>query len=98
VGLGCLPTTDDAPAGRAAGSWAWAGLANTYDWIDPARRLTGVLLTQIMPFGDAGVLGLSAEFGRAIYAGHAEGGYGQVEEPTRRDAAPVRLTNPRFLR
>lgn len=73
-GLCALITTQEAPTGRAAGSLTWAGLANTYFWIDPARRVTGLLLTQIMPFGDAGVLELFAQFERAIYTGHAERG------------------------
>jgi len=30
------------PEGRSAGSLAWAGLANTYFWIDPARNVAGV--------------------------------------------------------
>ena len=67
-GLGSMLTTQDVPAGRSAGSLSWAGLANTYYWIDPARRITGLLMTQIMPFGDAGVLNLFTEFERAIYA------------------------------
>lgn len=70
-GLGYLLTTEDAPTGRAAGSLTWAGLANTYYWIDPARRITGVILTQILPFGDAAILELFAEFEAAIYAGCA---------------------------
>ena len=50
--------------GRSAGSLAWAGLANTYYWIDPARDVTGVILMQLLPFADgkvpAGVRGLRA--------------------------------------
>lgn len=46
-------------------------LANTSYWIDPARRLTGLLLTQLLPFGDPGVLDLFAGFERAVYAGRA---------------------------
>jgi len=29
------------PAGRSAGSLAWAGLFNTYFWLDPTKRVTG---------------------------------------------------------
>ena len=68
-GLGAMITTQAVPGGRAEGSLCWAGMANTYFWIDPTRRLTGVLLTQIMPFADPGVLDLFARFERAIYAG-----------------------------
>jgi CubicO group peptidase (beta-lactamase class C family) len=66
-GLGYMLTTEAAPTGRSAGSLTWAGLANTYYWIDPARRLTGMILTQILPFADPTVLGLAEQFERAIY-------------------------------
>ena len=35
-GLGFMINTEAAPTGRSAGSLAWAGLANTYFWIDPS--------------------------------------------------------------
>ncbi len=70
-GLGCMITTDETPTGRAAGSLTWAGLANTYFWLDPTRRVTGLLLTQILPFGDPAVLDVFARFERAIYAARA---------------------------
>jgi methyl acetate hydrolase len=70
-GLGYMISTEDADTGRAAGSLAWAGLANTYYWIDPTRRITGLILTQILPFADPTVLTLFANFERAIYAAHA---------------------------
>jgi methyl acetate hydrolase len=69
-GLGYMISTEAAPTGRSAGSLAWAGLANTYFWIDPTRHLTGVILTQILPFADPTVLNLLEQFERAIYAGH----------------------------
>jgi CubicO group peptidase (beta-lactamase class C family) len=67
-GLGFLLNTEEAPTGRAAHSLAWAGLANTYYWLDPTRRLAGVLLTQILPFADDRVLRLFEEFESAVYA------------------------------
>ncbi|MFN8540670.1 MAG: serine hydrolase [Thermomicrobiales bacterium] len=66
-GLAGMLTTDLAPTGRSAGSWAWAGMYNTYFWLDPARRIAGFVLTQILPFCDQPVLDLFAEFERAIY-------------------------------
>jgi len=69
-GLGFMITTETTPAGRSPGSVAWAGLANTYYWIDPTRRITGVILSQILPFVDARVVDLYANFERAIYAEH----------------------------
>ncbi len=67
-GLGFLINTEAAPTGRSAGSLTWGGLANTYYWIDPTRRIAGVFLTQILPFGDAEALSLAGRFERAVYA------------------------------
>ena len=66
-GLGYMISTEAAPTGRSAGSLAWAGLANTYYWLDPTRRVTGVFATQILPFADPAVLDLFAAFEQAIY-------------------------------
>ena len=68
-GLGFMRNKQDLPGGRAAGSLAWAGLGNLYFWVDPARDVSGVLMTQVLPFGDAAVLDLLAGFEAAIYAG-----------------------------
>ena len=57
------------PEGRSAGSLAWAGLANTYYWIDPVRNVTGVILMQVLPFADRACLQVFSDFERAIYAG-----------------------------
>lgn len=65
--LGYLITTEPTPTGRAAGSLAWGGIANTYYWLDPATRVTGLILTQIFPFADPIVLDLFGQFERAIY-------------------------------
>ena len=70
-GLGYMICTEQAPTGRSGGSLAWAGLANTYYWLDPTRRLCGVILTQILPFADPTVLRLFEQFESAIYAGRA---------------------------
>jgi CubicO group peptidase (beta-lactamase class C family) len=68
-GLAYMINAEDAPVGRSAGSLAWAGLANTYYWIEPQRRVAGVILTQILPFADPTVLNLFENFERATYAG-----------------------------
>jgi hypothetical protein len=57
------------PEGRSAGSLAWAGLANTYFWIDPDRDVAGVILMQLLPFADSHCLEAFAGFERGIYAG-----------------------------
>ena len=61
---------EDAPGGgRSAGSLAWAGLGNTYYWIDPSRDVCGVILTQLLPFADKHSLEAFAGFEKGIYAG-----------------------------
>ena len=66
-GLGGMLHLDPGPDGRGAGSWGWAGLFNSYYWIDPARRVCGVIMTQILPFADPRVLRLYGRFERAVY-------------------------------
>jgi CubicO group peptidase (beta-lactamase class C family) len=68
-GLSFLINTAKTPEGRSAGSLAWAGLANTYFWIDPARNVCGVILMQVLPFVDAKCLQAFAGFERGVYAG-----------------------------
>src|ERR1700751_5116492 len=68
-GLSFLITTDKTPEGRSAGSLAWAGLANTFFRIDPARDGGGVILMQMPPFLGARFLEAFAGFERGIYAG-----------------------------
>ncbi|AWL92541.1 serine hydrolase domain-containing protein [Bradyrhizobium ottawaense] len=75
-GLSFLINTAKTPEGRSAGSLAWAGLANTYFWIDPARDVSGVILMQVLPFVDAKCLEAFAGFERGIYAG-LDAGSGQ---------------------
>ena len=66
-GLSFLINTQKAPTGRSAGSLAWAGLANTYFWIDPAKGVGGVYLSQVLPFADKKSFPLYAEFETAVY-------------------------------
>ena len=67
-GLGFLINPEPGPNGRAPGSLAWAGIFNSYYWIDPASGVGGVLMSQLAPFGDPGALGLFAALERAGYA------------------------------
>lgn len=66
-GLAAMITPAAVPHGRSAGSQTWGGIANCYFWLDPAKRIAGVFLTQVMPFGDRRILDLAAAFERAIY-------------------------------
>ena len=68
-GLSFLINSDRTPEGRSPGSLAWAGLANTYFWIDPARDVTGVIMMQVLPFIDPKCMETFASFERGVYAG-----------------------------
>jgi CubicO group peptidase (beta-lactamase class C family) len=68
-GLSFLINTAKTPEGRSPGSLFWAGLANTYFWIDPARNVAGVILMQVLPFADHKCLEAFAGFEHGVYAG-----------------------------
>jgi CubicO group peptidase (beta-lactamase class C family) len=67
-GLGFMISTEPVPGGRSGGSLAWAGLGNTYFWIDPAKGIAGVILMQLLPFADPKALALFDQFEKAVYA------------------------------
>jgi methyl acetate hydrolase len=71
-GLSWLINTEDVPGRRSAGSLAWAGLFNTYYWLDPRKQVAGVLLTQMLPFADPTMLHLLDDFETAVYRATAE--------------------------
>lgn len=66
-GLSFLINPDPLPTGRSAGSLAWAGLANSYFWIDPAKQVAGVYAAQLLPFFDADAVALFGAFESAVY-------------------------------
>jgi CubicO group peptidase (beta-lactamase class C family) len=66
-GLATMITPEASAEGRRAGALAWAGLANTYYWADPAAGKAGLILTQVLPFGDADALGLFGSLERGAY-------------------------------
>jgi methyl acetate hydrolase len=66
-GLTFMINTQAGPAGRSAGSLTWAGLNNTYFWLDPVKKIAGVLMTQTLPFADHTVLEALDAFESAVY-------------------------------
>jgi methyl acetate hydrolase len=56
-----------APTGRPAGGLMWAGLANSFYWIDPTNGVGGVFLSQIFPFADTGSIPTFYDFETAVY-------------------------------
>ena len=53
--------------GRAANSMAWAGLWNTFFWIDPKSDLCAVILMQSSPFFDVPAIETLHAFEAAVY-------------------------------
>ncbi len=66
-GYGFLLTAAPAPSGLPAASLLWAGLANTYFWIDPGNGIGAVVLSQLLPFADPRALGLFLRVQAAMY-------------------------------
>jgi methyl acetate hydrolase len=67
-GLAFPLTESSQPGLRPAGSGGWAGLWNTFFWLDAANGITAGLYTLTMPFCDPGVLAMYEAFERAVYA------------------------------
>jgi methyl acetate hydrolase len=53
--------------GRPAGSLSWAGLGNTYFWIDLKNGIGGVHMAQVLPFVDPRALAQFYAFEKAVY-------------------------------
>jgi methyl acetate hydrolase len=66
-GLSFLINMAQSPTGRSAGSLAWAGLANTYFWIDRRKQVCGVFLSQVLPFYDPAAIDLLTKFETEVY-------------------------------
>jgi methyl acetate hydrolase len=66
-GLSFDINTQPGPNGRGAGSISWAGLLNCYFWLDPVKKVTGALFTQLLPFFDDRVVALNGDFERELY-------------------------------
>lgn len=66
-GLGFHLTLADVPGMRSNGTADWAGIFNTYYWIDRARGIGAVLMTQILPFFDMPVIETLIGFEAAVY-------------------------------
>jgi len=67
-GLGFHLTKVDLPGMRSAGTGDWAGIFNTYYWIDRSAGVGGAIMTQVLPFFDAKVVEALLGFEVAVYA------------------------------
>ena len=71
-GLTFMINEADAPTGRPAGSFGWAGLGNLYYWIDRKNGVGGLWATQLFPFADPAALKSWLAFETAVYRSIAE--------------------------
>ena len=67
-GLGFALNSTSQGTQRGANTLAWAGIYNTFFWIDREKRLGAVLMTQMLPGLDPGPATLLEDFDRAVYA------------------------------
>ena len=58
---------EQAPTGRPAGGLMWAGLANSYFWIDLQNQVAGCYISQQVPFADPRSYGLYEAIETATY-------------------------------
>ena len=66
-GLGFHLTLVDLPGMRSRGTGDWAGVFNSYYWIDRARGVGAVVMTQLLPFFDMRVIETLMGFEAAVY-------------------------------
>ncbi|MDN5874489.1 MAG: serine hydrolase, partial [Sinobacteraceae bacterium] len=66
-GLGFHLTLEDVPGMRSAGTADWAGIFNSYYWIDRQKGVGAVLMTQLLPFFDQQVIDTLMGFESLVY-------------------------------
>ena len=66
-GLGLLLHTDGMEGGRSANAGSWAGLFNSYYWVDREAGKYGIFGTQVLPFYDTVAIKTLLEFEQAVY-------------------------------
>jgi len=71
-GLSFQINEQPAPTGRPAGGLMWAGLANSFYWIDRSTGIGGAYMTQILPFADVRSVPLYYAFETAAYRALAQ--------------------------
>jgi len=67
-GLGFALNPAPLENGRGARTLTWAGIFNTFFWIDRDKGVCAVLMTQMLPFFEDGPQALVYDFDRAVYA------------------------------
>jgi len=66
-GYGLLINSEKIAKKRKAGSGSWAGVLNTYFWVDPKSDVAGVFLTQTLPCYSPNLLNAFEKFEELAY-------------------------------
>jgi CubicO group peptidase (beta-lactamase class C family) len=67
-GLGFALNSQTTGTLRGANTMSWAGIYNTFFWIDTEKQVGAVLMSQMLPGMDPGPRKLIEDFDRAVYA------------------------------
>jgi CubicO group peptidase (beta-lactamase class C family) len=67
-GLGFHLVKADIPGMRSAGTGDWAGIFNTFFWIDRAAGIGALMMAQVLPFFDARIVETLLAFETGVYA------------------------------
>jgi CubicO group peptidase (beta-lactamase class C family) len=67
-GLGFALNAKAVPNSRGANTMSWAGIHNTFFWIDREKQVGAVLMSHMLPFLDPRAAKLLEDFDRAVYA------------------------------
>jgi CubicO group peptidase (beta-lactamase class C family) len=67
-GLGLHMTLEDVPGMRRAGTGDWAGIFNSFFWVDRKTGVAVVVMMQVLPFFDHGAVETALALEAAVYA------------------------------
>ena len=70
-GFGFALNSGTADTARGANTMAWAGVFNTFFWIDREKQIAAVFFSQMLPFLDSDSKKVLEDFDRAVYAWRA---------------------------
>jgi len=57
----------DIPGKRSAGTQSWAGVCNSHYWVDPAKNVAAVIMTQSLPFAEKPFMDTYDNYERTVY-------------------------------
>ena len=66
--LSFMRNEDNIPGRRSGGAMGWAGVLNTHYWLDPARDVAAVIMTQSLPFVEQRFMATYDAYEQAVYA------------------------------